>query len=927
MTQLRSLATAACVVLTGLAVAPGAAAGDAMPLPVPFAERFDRAQLGAEWKADASKGNAVAIRDGALAIDARMNTYAHIERPLGVDFFRATCAIKPAAGITWCTSLFVYWDAGNWCQLGIINRDGGRYYVMEMIDQKPVEYEFGKRAFDAWSHVAIEAGADCIRYLTSEDGKTFKTEAVHRRPGAFVRQPSLLIVGKGHGGPAGYGNADLNNDYKEPGEMGRSLVRDVAVTPLEWGQLRATAPEREAWDAEGHDPAGEEQLAAVDDPTFESVCKYFPAMKWPREVVGVKDHPHDIGVAFDGALQLNDACYDGKQPIGFFEIGTPPYRFGTGKEPCGRRLLNGYMPIVVLTDKHDGLDLEQTVFGCTKGFSADEPLFGYVRLKATNTSGGAKKVAMKFHVQPAADKCPPREWAIDVPAGGSRAVEIRVPFAYTAGPIGEVPAAEFDRRLGETSEYWAKLLEPGSRFEIPEPRVQDAYRAWLAYNFLNVDKRDGVYHVCDGAGFYEEVYGYSAALYCRMLDQMGYHKQAEIYLDSLLSFQEPDGLLCVNFGATDMGAALWVMSDHYRITRDAEWLKRVAPKMIAMCRWITEHRKESMKHAHGVRAMVHGLVRWRSYCDFELPVFDYYCNGYLCRGMSEAAGVLAEIGLTDDAARIQAESEAFREDILTSMDAAVITHDGVKMLPIMPDTQALLRETNYTANGYYGLVASCLLESGVLAAKDPRTDLLMNMMRSQGGLVCGVSQFRNMIDHAYTYGYWMTCLQRDEAKRVVLGLYGSLAYGMTRDTYSAVECTGIRTGENAHTLPHTYSGTQQVSLVRNMLLREDGADLWIGQAIPCGWLADGKRVAVKAAPTFFGPVSFAIESHVGSGTINVRIEPPTREPPKTVKVRLRHPNAVSIKGIECKPEVPVRMKDDGIEFTGLAGAVDVVVRY
>lgn len=290
-----------CVLLAGAAVQP-AQATEPAPMQAPFAERFGTPQIYPDWKVDVSKGGTIEAKDGVLVIKARANTHAHIERPLGIDFIRASCEIKPAPAITWCPSLFVYWDAGNWCQMGIINRDGGRYYALEMIDQKPVEYEFGKCAFDGWSHVAIEVGADCLRYLSSEDGKAYKAEAVHRRPGQFVRQPKWLIIGKGHGGPAAYPKPDLNNDYREPGDMGTSMIRDVAVVPLDWARLRATTREQAAWDAEGRDLAGEQELAAKDDPTFESVCKYFPPMKRPREIIGVKDHPHDIGIATDGAL-------------------------------------------------------------------------------------------------------------------------------------------------------------------------------------------------------------------------------------------------------------------------------------------------------------------------------------------------------------------------------------------------------------------------------------------------------------------------------------------------------------------------------------------------------------------------------------------------------------------------------------------------
>ena len=69
-------------------------------LPVPFAERFDEETLNLAWTVDVSEGNAIEIANGALAIRAAMNTYAHIERPLGNDLLLAWAAPRhsPAGG-------------------------------------------------------------------------------------------------------------------------------------------------------------------------------------------------------------------------------------------------------------------------------------------------------------------------------------------------------------------------------------------------------------------------------------------------------------------------------------------------------------------------------------------------------------------------------------------------------------------------------------------------------------------------------------------------------------------------------------------------------------------------------------------------------------------------------------------------------------
>ena len=41
---------------------------------------------------DASAGNRVAVKEGAVEIEAAENTFAHIERRLDADFVRASCA-------------------------------------------------------------------------------------------------------------------------------------------------------------------------------------------------------------------------------------------------------------------------------------------------------------------------------------------------------------------------------------------------------------------------------------------------------------------------------------------------------------------------------------------------------------------------------------------------------------------------------------------------------------------------------------------------------------------------------------------------------------------------------------------------------------------------------------------------------------------
>jgi len=119
-------------------------------------------------------------------------------------------------------------------------------------------------------------------------------------------------------------------------DVGTSYVRGIRVTPLDPKRLVASPEERAAQQAEERDLLGERELSSREDPTFESVCRHFPAIERPREIVGVKDHPHTVGVAHDGSLQFTDDSARYNEPRASFEIGEPPYRFATGTTPCRR---------------------------------------------------------------------------------------------------------------------------------------------------------------------------------------------------------------------------------------------------------------------------------------------------------------------------------------------------------------------------------------------------------------------------------------------------------------------------------------------------------------------------------------------------------------------------------------------------------------
>ncbi|OJW25275.1 MAG: hypothetical protein BGO49_05395 [Planctomycetales bacterium 71-10] len=889
--------------LTWCLLAAVAVAGDDPSSP-PWSADFRAEELAAPWRVVADEGGAASPRDGGLAVKAERGARAHVERPLGRDL------VTIAAKLGRWGSIDLVWGPDDWCGVGKVSPTPfGRFSTAVVRGGEADEEDHRGLDFGSLQHVRIELGEDYVRFSNSADGKTWEELRTIERPASFAGAPKLLAAGRWY------------EAAERPFADAAADRARTEITPLDgWvGDLRVEAtPEAATRLGEAGlkalrepkiDPVMATLVGDDDDPTFEKIAGKFPAMKHPREIVGVPAHPLDIGVDRLGRLDVSPWT----PPLAWFEVGDPPAPLGREGVPFRRRLLHGYLPVLTLNTTRDGVDYELTVFGANDGFRPDRDLVAYVGLAARPADGSpAPPLALAW----AGGRRPiPTEAGADGWARGFLSFTYPKPDAAT--PIGR---DEFEAKAREVAAFWEAKLAPAARFDVPDPRVAEAYRAWLVYSLLNADTIDGRIEAHDGAGFYEEIFGCSMSLHSRAVDLYGLSGYAEQLLDTQLHFQRPDGLYTQACGLTDPGSLLVALSRHFAMTGDAEWLRRVAPNVVRQCDWLRDRRAEAEKEGK-----LRGLIKFRPYNDLQHPTYNYLGNAWCARGMAEAAEALARIGHAD-APRIAAEAAAYRKDVLDSMAAFAFQDRGLTLLDMEPDTRRLLKLSRNRGGDYYGLVACSLLETDFLTPDQDQARWIVDLVEKRGGLVAGVSEFQTGIDHAYTYGYLIDALRKDEPRKVLLGFWSFLAFGMTRDTYSPVEVSMIRTGENHYTLPHLYSCTEQLRLLRDLLVFEQGDALWLGKAAPRGWLEAGKHVAVESAPTEFGPVSYRVDAQA-DGSMRVRIDPPTRRPPAEIKLRLRHPEGRPIAAVETTPSAPPRVEGDVATFRDLKNPIDLVVRF
>jgi tetratricopeptide (TPR) repeat protein len=665
------------------------------------------------------------------------------------------------------------------------------------------------------------------------------------------------------------------------------------------------------------DVLGQEVLSE-GEPSLQKVGHYFPPMLQTRVPISVKDHPDEFIVGFDGSLLVKDQEMD-------FRVGDPPNPYGADGD-FQRSLLDGFLPIPQVRWSFDGLSYEETAFGYSKGLSPDEPLQAFVRFRITNPAAEARTARVTVYLAPSSRPGANPSQSAVVAGHGHADLYFSISFKFDPSKIAEnSDAASFDARLAEVRSYWHSYLHQGTQIETPEPFINNAWRAWELYNTLNVDKVNGLYEIHDGSGFYEEVFGYSAALYCQALSMLGHHEDAEKYIESMLAMQKPNGQYISTYGTPDNGALLYAIGQEYRLSRNDAWFRRVFPKALKSMQWIqTSRATTQVLDSNGHKPLGYGLLpAGPAYCDFQNLVVSYYSDAYNWLGLNEMALALRQAGMQEEAKNWAAEAGKYHQDILESMQAAVFQDHGVEVLPIEPLTHRLEKQGS---EFYYSLIAPLILETEFFSATDPHYRWVTDFMEQRGGLLLGLARIFDQTDHAYTYGYAMEKLRHGKVDDFLLTFYGSLAYGMTQDTYSAVEGTRITEGLNEPTLPHTYSNTQQLRMLRMMLVKEEAGELWLAAGTPRAWLDTREGFAIRDAPTDYGTISYQVFPEPNSKQVRMSIES-SGAAPSRVRARL----AANFGTLESATinGTPASIDRDTVIFDGsmLHEKLEILARY
>ncbi|MGB2820910.1 MAG: hypothetical protein WBF17_08015, partial [Phycisphaerae bacterium] len=413
-----------------------------------------------------------------------------------------------------------------------------------------------------------------------------------------------------------------------------------------------------------------------------------------------------------------------------------------------------------------------------------------------------------------------------------------------------------------------------------------------------------------------------------------------------------DGVHCMG-----PGAIMFALIEHFHLTGDVPWLKAHAPRMKANAEWILRQRRLPADILPGgQRLWSKGLqpahvVTPDSYC---MHMQFYETEAYYWLAVKRFAEILTRID-PDDGHRLAAEAESYREDLVAAVERSIVlspvtpVRDGTyrSFIPFAPYVRGFAagawgwrRCQGHVGAIYWDTVQSAdplLSPARLLSPEDVRVqghlDVLEDRLLLENPKVHQRTGGYDPQKHWFSHASWQyQCglerhanihLAADDVPNFLRSMLNQYAVDIMPGDYTFREHT---TGGPPD---KSFEESAWLERFRMMLVMEEGETLWLARATPRAWLKQGKRTAVRNAPTHFGTVAYEIVSDVGNGNISATVEVPSRELPKTVLLRLRHPKALPIKSVEVDGK-PWKDFDNGTEIirlTGAKGRISVVAHY
>ena len=504
-----------------------------------------------------------------------------------------------------------------------------------------------------------------------------------------------------------------------------------------------------------------------------------------------------------------------------------------------------------------------------------------------------------------------------------RRVQVQVAFLHRgARPIRIDPAAYETARAAVVA-FWGQLLPPVARFDVPEPEVVAAERA-LEVQELALTWRYSVGNV------YEELSFAEALDVAQVMVGYGYREVARQILRFTLR------RLPQRFTNWRAGERLVAGAQYFRLTGDTDYVAEELPGVRA-----TVFRLERSFDSSRT-----GLLSRERYSS-DVPDLIYSLHGQtlVWQGLVAMARVWAATErpkLAERARTLAVRLEAGLRRAVRQSERRL--PDGSLFVPaaLLDGGAPFDRLTDSRAGAYWNLVAPYAFASGFFRPHGVEATGILRYLANHGSRLLGLIRagaYRlgpastSGTDQVYGINVARFLADNDQADQLALTLYGTLGAALTPGTYVAGEAATVlpfgETRYRAMYLPPNNGGAAVLlETLRLMLVHEargprgTPVGLELAYATPRPWLRPGKTIAVREAPTSFGPISYSLARE--GETVRATVDVPPGLGRARLSLRLRLPSGERIGTVRLAGRrVPVERDNGTIDLSGRSGQLDL----
>ena len=681
--------------------------------------------------------------------------------------------------------------------------------------------------------------------------------------------------------------------------------------------------------ASGRDLWGGRLLRAREGPTYAAARQFLSpltqGMQWqgrPLTSSGSYYIPLSFPFTSYGSTVFALHVADGSEIV-TRRVGGPSLSVfvGSGSERYGScsarltpaRLAEGYLPVVQTsyTDAAGVRYRQESFVGRAYGAYGARSVISFVRLvvdaRAASRGATVRLVPWRRLTHSAPDRLALQGQTRLIVSGEPDFVDGVVRYRVQAGESQTIyaqwlnapsdaryvhaTAAAYDAARAAVVKFWQSSLDAGATFDVPEQEVGDAERGILT-QLIAFGWRYSI------GNPYEEL-SYAESLdAAEVAAEYGYSSVAKSIIEFSLDRMR---VRPWRFTAFRGAHILSTAATYYRLTRDRSFLRAETPALDGLVKRIAARQLHSGP-ARG-RLLPEPLST-----DLENHNVDSV-SGQIeaVTGLRAIGRVWRSNGYPAHAARARALALSIDRSLRPAVArASARLHDGSLFVPDQLTTrQRPFDRLTATRDGsYWNLVMPYAFASGWFPAHSRAARGILQYLLGHGSRLLGVPRTYARTVYgaapgaglAQVYGLSTSrfLAANDQPDQLDLSLYGMLAAGMTQGTYVSGEAVSLLPVKNAHyrTMfmpPNSGANASYLETLHELLVHErrgplgapSGLDLAF--STPRGWLADGRQIDVRNAPTSFGKVSYSLVRH-GSTIEGNLILPSARS-----RLRLRLP--------------------------------------